>query len=285
MFVRLLQHPTNHDARCLWTDGFTRETRGDSKEPVIRFIGNSSSEDRHGSIIDPLGIDVSAYLRNPVFLWAHNHDLPPIGKALSVDTSKRGTVFSIRYATDISPFAREIFLLTDGGYLNGTSIGFVPIAWTDREAKTIPVEFAENRFYTKTELMELSAAPVPSNRDALKLAYDRRILSEMTIRMAGLGPFIHRSEPYILRFGGDEQLAHRASAALPSQAASTDAVPDDNTNTPSDADRSVTGDPVTSTDDPGDSSTGAEDRAATAAAADATSSDIHRQRTTPRWSP
>jgi hypothetical protein len=193
----LFRHPSNDAARCLFTT-MERGTAADgNEEPVIDFIGSSVSEDRYGSIIDPRGADLASYERNPVFMWAHNYDIPPVGMSLKTTSTARLLKFKIRFAVDEFDFARTVYRLYKGGYLRGVSIGMIPKEWEDIEAKTVPGFFAENRKYTKWELLELSAAPVPANRDALMMALSDRVIAENEIRF-GLEKAIFRAAPYLV---------------------------------------------------------------------------------------
>ena len=62
------------------------DVAADSEGRVRRLLITAAvgSEDRKGDVIDPSGWDLEGYRRNPVFLWAHDRSLPPIGKASRV---------------------------------------------------------------------------------------------------------------------------------------------------------------------------------------------------------
>ncbi|MFA5634107.1 MAG: phage major capsid protein [Candidatus Dojkabacteria bacterium] len=133
----------------------------DLGEGKLEAIVSTNDVDRHGEIVDIEGIDITNYEKNPVVMWAHDYSLPPIARTLSLTKEKIGkkTVLKtvMEFATGISELAREVYNLYREGFMNAFSIGFIPL---DEEGNT----------YTKTELLEYSAVPIPANPNALLLA-------------------------------------------------------------------------------------------------------------------
>jgi HK97 family phage prohead protease len=104
------------------------------------------------------------FLRNPVFLWAHDDSQPPIGRVIeigTVDDELRGTV---EYADrDLNPFADLIYRLVRAKYLNATSTSWQPLEWSmsrDRNRQG-------GLDFTKVDLLEISQVPIPALPDAL----------------------------------------------------------------------------------------------------------------------
>jgi hypothetical protein len=194
----VLEHPSRKDARIVAMDFTTRAAEGDA--PIIEYVGSDNSEDRYGSIVDPKGADISPYMRSGegVFCFAHRYDIPTIGKCVKLDQKSTKLVFRIQFAVAEFDFAATIYRLVKGGYMSGSSIGFIPKEWEEYEAKTVTGYFAENRKYTKWELLELSAVPVPANRNALKLALSDKVVSENELRAFGLDAFIRGELLYIM---------------------------------------------------------------------------------------
>ncbi len=179
---------------------FTRELLADAGErPVIRFIGTSVDEDRYGSVIDPMGGDLTAYRANPVFLWAHIYDEFPVGKCTNIIQTPQLIAYDIEFAVNYEK-GRVAYGLYRDDFLRGVSIGILPKAFEKYDAVTIPKEYAENRIYTAWEQLELSGAPVPANRYALKLALDQKKATENELRALGLEPLLAlaRDSSYIL---------------------------------------------------------------------------------------
>lgn len=131
-------------------------------ERRLRFIGSSEAEDRDGDVILASGWEIANYKKNPVFLWAHDYSIPPIGRALNVGVVGNELHFDIEFPEKgIHALADTVYELYKGGFLNATSVGF-----TGKEGTPSPKGF----IYTKQELLELSAVPVPSNPKALQRA-------------------------------------------------------------------------------------------------------------------
>ncbi len=142
------------------------ETRGHSPESLndrsslITFRASIESEDRAGDVIRAEGWDLENYRRNPVVLWAHRHDLLPIGKTIDIWVESGALFATVEFAR--TEFARQIQKLFEGGFLRGVSVGF-------RALKTSARSGMKNRgtIFEKQELLEISAAPVPMHPDAL----------------------------------------------------------------------------------------------------------------------
>jgi HK97 family phage prohead protease len=143
-------------------------------ENILEFIGSmESTRDRDNEVIKSEGWELANYKKNPIVLWAHKYDELPVGKALSVNISKGKLVFQVKFAdAETYPFADTIYKLCKGGFLNATSVGFIPKEWEVGKKEGDP-----SRTYLKQELLELSIVPVPSNPDALRNAYDTGLIT------------------------------------------------------------------------------------------------------------
>jgi len=146
---------------------------GLEEDRVLRFVGSDETPDRDSDIIEVSGWKLDEYLKNPVFLWAHQHDQPPVGKAVNVtiDAVSKKLLFDIKFPTaDEYPFADTIYKLYKGGYLNATSVGFQGVKYKTRDDDAVidKPEWQRGRRYMEQKLLELSAVPVPSNPNALQ---------------------------------------------------------------------------------------------------------------------
>jgi len=146
---------------------------------IIRFIGTDETLDRDREILTISGWQTENYLKNPVFLFAHDYWSPPIGKAVAVNKRKGALNFDIDFApSEIYEFADTIYKLYKGEYMSAVSVGFIP------ERKSRVYDEPNNTVTTtKKELLELSAVPVPANPNALqirgiKTAYHDRVIDE-----------------------------------------------------------------------------------------------------------
>lgn len=150
----------------------------DLGEGVIEAIVSTDDLDRHGEVVNIEGMDLKNYKNNPVVMWAHDYTIPPIAKTTQIKKEKVGnkTVLKavMEFAIGISQLANEVYNLYKGGFMKAFSIGFIP-------------EEMDGNTYTKSELLEYSAVPIPANPNALLLAkakgIDTTILDRYTNSM------------------------------------------------------------------------------------------------------
>lgn len=135
--------------------------RQSSDKKRFTFTINTSAKDRHGTVIEPRGVDYSAFQRNPVVLFNHDYDRP-IGRAANVQLRGDALIAEVEFDEE-DEFAQGIRRKVEQKYLNGASIGFMIREWTeDEEDSTFRV--------IESELVEFSIVTVPSNRDALVMS-------------------------------------------------------------------------------------------------------------------
>ncbi len=134
----------------------------DVNRRAIRFTISDGTLDRDGDIVSPSGWDLAHYAKNPVFLWAHDAEKPPIGRGenlqLKGDRLMGDAVFT---PLGVNPFADMVFDLYRGGFLNAVSAGFEPVEFEPMRGEDMGMRF------TKQRLQEFSAVPVPANPNAL----------------------------------------------------------------------------------------------------------------------
>ena len=134
------------------------EVKGSRRLIITAAVG---SEDRKGDLIDPNGWELEGYRRNPVFLWAHDRSMPPIGRASRVWVEGEGLKALVEFAP--TAFAMEIADLYARGFMRGVSVGFIPLETEMREASN----GRRGYWYKHQELLEISAVPVPMHSSAL----------------------------------------------------------------------------------------------------------------------
>jgi hypothetical protein len=159
---------------------------GKPEERILEFIGSTAGVDRYGDIIEVAGWDLANYKNNPIFLWAHNGSLPPLGRAVSVKKTPEALIFQIKFAAReeyggewpvVAPSPETIYNLYLNGYLRATSVGF---SYIEREPLIDPKNDGRQTGwrFLKQELYELSAVPVPANPEALMLAVQKGIITQ-----------------------------------------------------------------------------------------------------------
>lgn len=163
----------------------TAKPVSDTAAPKLSLTITTNSVDRHGDILEPAGADLKQFLKNPVFLWAHEYRALPIGKATKITRKDDRIEAEILFAD--TKFAQEVYELYRQGFLKACSVGFLPLAWdviTDAEGKF------KGYHVKKWELLELSAVPVPANPDALANALNNE---EIVISAKGLAKSLRRA--------------------------------------------------------------------------------------------
>ncbi len=139
------------------------EKTGADPERSLDFVLSDKSVDRDNDTINQDGWSLDRYRKNPVVLWAHDSNQPPVAKSIHTWVSD-GKLRSInQFATrDEYPFADTVHRLYKGGFLRAVSVGFMPIEYKfNAERGDMAIDFV------KQELMEHSCVPVPSNPNAL----------------------------------------------------------------------------------------------------------------------
>ena len=123
------------------------------------FVASDDVEDRQGEIIDQNGWELENYKKNPVIIWAHDYNEPPIGLAEKIGyktiNGKKKLVYQPKYHRK-TPMSNYIADLVEAGVIKASSVGFKPIEQEDNK-------------YTKVELLEISNVGVPANQNALAL--------------------------------------------------------------------------------------------------------------------
>ena len=140
--------------------------KADGDEPPMTFVISSEEVDRHGDVVLAQGWRLAAYRQNPVFLWAHDYTRPVIGRARAVWAETERLLARMEFAP--TGFAQEVAALYRSGYQQGVSVGFKPLRYEERRQEQTGA-FLGIRFLEQ-ELLEVSAVPVPANRQALRRA-------------------------------------------------------------------------------------------------------------------
>lgn len=130
----------------------------------IKFTITTGAPDREKDVIDSEGWDLSAFLKNPVVLFAHDYDSLPVAKATSIEQQGDSLVATAEFAPkELNPMAEQVFQMLKAGFLKGASVGFRPLTFSYNEERS-GVDFSTQ------ELLEFSVVPVPANAQALMAA-------------------------------------------------------------------------------------------------------------------
>jgi hypothetical protein len=159
-------------------------TDADDDEMSIPFVVTTLSEDRDGDVVVPSGCQLHNFKYNPVCFFGHQQNPYPIAKCKSPDG--RITVFpeenlvrAIMYFDREDPDAVKVYKKVKSGFLNATSIAFVPIDAQRRdrdEEKGIYNRAHLHQepmgppgwIFRQFDLTEISVVGVPSNAGAIR---------------------------------------------------------------------------------------------------------------------
>ena len=161
---------------------------------------------RDGHILVPQGARLEAYKKNPVFLWNHDLENFPVGRAESISIQGQQIVARVRFpAAGISARAEECRRLVKSGFINGVSVGFDPLDGAPLDAKNP----RGGQRITDWELIECSFCCVPIDSNALVTARGRSPLPSPHDRPGRRGTTPMKSAASHLEQGLEE---HRAFA-------------------------------------------------------------------------
>lgn len=142
----------------------------------LTFIASTERVARDGDIIEVAGWDTKEFMRNPVFLWAHDNHTPPIGRVTKT-RKVRGKGEDRRLEIDVDfagaeqnhELADTVFRLFKGGFMNAVSVGFSVKGHRspDDEERAKLGLGPFGHVITAAELLEVSAVPVPADPGAV----------------------------------------------------------------------------------------------------------------------
>ena len=117
----------------------TAEENDTLPDRVIRYAFSDSSVARDNHTIASNAWAIENFLRNPVFLWAHENGAPPIGRVINLRSENGILRGEVEYAArDVYPFADTVYRLVKGGFVNATSTSWIPLDWTISRDKSRP---------------------------------------------------------------------------------------------------------------------------------------------------
>ena len=150
----------------------------ETEDRVLEILASDDTIDSYNEILTHDGWDLKRYKKNPVIMWAHNYNIPPIAKTVWMKADKeKGLLGKIKFPSEgVSPFADTIYKMYKEKFLNAFSVGFYGTG-------VIPKNPGDPVLITKKELLEISAVPIPANPNALqqnafKSAMEKGVINE-----------------------------------------------------------------------------------------------------------
>lgn len=156
-------------------------------EGPVKFIGATEGMKLDGRSFKMSGVDLSRFKANPVVLWAHDDTRPPIGRA---SAHVRGGQLMVEVEFDPEDeFAQVVASKYRRGFLNAVSMLPLPVGFRRGMRPRSGV-------IDEWELVEVSAVPIPVDRDAVKVGRSlMRHIGEELLDLADLPRSVDLDEP------------------------------------------------------------------------------------------
>lgn len=148
--------------------GHLRDVDGDAKR--VTAVISTGDVARDGAIIEPGGWDFSNYDRNPVVLWMHDADTMPFARTVERMATDKELIARAEFDTD-DPMGETVFRKISNGYINATSVRWLPKRWEMRKRGEDDEE-EEVMVFLEQELLEWSFVTIPADPGALILRAD-----------------------------------------------------------------------------------------------------------------
>jgi hypothetical protein len=140
-------------------------------EDEVLVVISTDQQARDEHIFMPGGAQIENYRKNPVVLWSHGDENPPVGRGEDVAVNDDNITARVRFPPlGISARADEIRGLTKAGFINAVSVGMDPIDMVPLD----PKKPRGGQRVLKWELLEFSFCNVPIDTGAAVMARARR---------------------------------------------------------------------------------------------------------------
>lgn len=156
----------------------------------LHFIASTPGVKRDGLDLDQGRWNLTNYQRNPVFLWGHDYNALPIGRA-DVNMEAGELRVAVTF-DDQDEFARQVESKYRRGYLNAVSVG-----WDDVDEDGAPTRVSRKPT-AGYDLLDVSAVTVPGDPDALlvgDLRHARAMHDQLTDILSAARPLEFVTDP------------------------------------------------------------------------------------------
>lgn len=135
------------------------------KKSTKRFVISSTKVNSKEFAVDPKGIELADYEKNPLMLWMHQRptgkskdEVLPIGNWVDLMVDANGNLTGVPAFDESDPFAMQLFNKVENGTLRMASAGLNPKKWAIMNGvKTL----------VASSLVEISLVDIGSDPDAL----------------------------------------------------------------------------------------------------------------------
>ena len=148
---------------------------------VLGYVTTSEKCDRYGDIVRASGANLDNYMKNPVVMFAHEHDNFPVGCSLRIriDANSKtipADALFLDNRVDSSGRSDLVFKFAQSKFMTACSISLMPIESnrpvTEHERMTMGLgEYGVE--FLKWDYLEFSPCAIPANPEALQLALKR----------------------------------------------------------------------------------------------------------------
>lgn len=147
------------------------------EERRISAVASTEALDSYGTIVRA-NWDFTRFLANPVLLFVHKEGELPVGHCENVRLEGSTLVFDAVF-DDVTDLDRAVWEKYRIGTMRGFSVRFKPL-----EHRQIQQDGLDVTEFLRSELLEISCAPLPSNPEALRRSAGRS--GERTMRRSEL---------------------------------------------------------------------------------------------------
>ena len=162
-----------HDPGLHLTKGATLVIRA-AGERRKHFIISTPRVDRENDSISVSGWELAAHERNPVVLWSHDWDAPPIGRTVEIgiedDQLQAVVEFVPADVPVVGDLAEMAWRLCDAGFLSAASVGFRPLEFAVAKDRVTEEDWYPPVNFLRHELVEWSLVTIPANPETTILS-------------------------------------------------------------------------------------------------------------------
>lgn len=130
----------------------------DDSTYTLRATFSTSDVDRHGEIVDNKSWNLKDYNENPVLLFSHDHNQPPVGRIKNLSVRNGVLEGDVEFAAEQYEFANTLWKLYRDGFMRAFSVGF---------SSGLTDMVNGKRVLKDNSLFEISTVSVPANAMAL----------------------------------------------------------------------------------------------------------------------
>lgn len=132
----------------------------EADERVLSAVASTENPDRDHDILKSEGWQLDEYTDNPVLLFGHKSDEPPVAKVTDIEKAGNRLEFKARFPKQgVYPFADTIYELYKEGFMKAFSVRFSSNDYERNDEGGMT--------FNKAKLLEISAVTVPANAEAL----------------------------------------------------------------------------------------------------------------------